>query len=90
MLDEDAQTSSEESVPASIASAGRKSGRRRPLSFTFLGTGASSALPLISCVTAPEKACPACYDTLGNPESRNIRANTGAVIRVPQNDGGES
>ncbi|GAA5861162.1 hypothetical protein JCM3774_002212 [Rhodotorula dairenensis] len=62
----------------------------RTISFTFLGTGGSSALPLISCVTEPDKACPSCFDTLWDPASKNIRGNTGGVIRVPQADGTEA
>lgn len=62
----------------------------KPISFTFLGTGGSSALPLISCVTEPDKACPSCYDTLWDPTSKNIRGNTGGIISVPQRDGSEA
>ncbi|GAA5986872.1 hypothetical protein JCM10908_000934 [Rhodotorula pacifica] len=76
--------------PAAAKPSSSSSSPQSKLSFTFLGTGGSSALPLISCVTKPDQACSSCFDTIWDPNSRNIRANTGGVIRVPQSDGGEA
>ncbi|GAA6008060.1 MBL fold metallo-hydrolase [Rhodotorula paludigena] len=49
----------------------------------LLGTGGSAAVPDITCVTDPQNGCKCCLDTLDNPRSKNIRGNTGAVVRVP-------
>lgn len=84
----DFQSSSDEGSSSPDADA--PSFRAGSISFTFLGTGGSSALPLISCVTEPDKACPSCFDTLWDPASKNIRGNTGGVIRVPRTDGTEA
>lgn len=40
-------------------------------------------MPDIACVTDPQNGCKCCLDTVGNPRSKNIRGNTGAVVRVP-------
>lgn len=59
----------------------------KPFELLFLGTGCSSALPNIACTTDPVNGCAACLDTVGNPESKNIRGNTGCVLRIPQGEG---
>ncbi|GEM11779.1 metallo-beta-lactamase domain containing protein [Rhodotorula toruloides] len=61
----------------------------KPYELLFLGTACSSALPNIACTTDPVNGCKACLDTVGNPESKNVRGNTGCVLRVPQGDGKE-
>ena len=67
--------------------------RRDPhkrLSLTLFGTGGSAAVPDIACTTDPAHGCKCCLDTLAHPTtSPNIRANTGAVIRVPLQGGDE-
>ncbi|GAA6010385.1 hypothetical protein JCM11491_006298 [Sporobolomyces phaffii] len=65
----------------------------KPLSLLLLGTGASSAVPLVSCVTDLETACASCRDTTSQGAgavSKNKRGNTGAVLRIPQMDGSEA
>ncbi|GAA5846025.1 hypothetical protein JCM11251_007333 [Rhodosporidiobolus azoricus] len=71
--------------------------RVAPLSLLLLGTGPSSALPYLPCITSPTPSlplsaggcCDACADTLPRSEggsgrkSKNVRGNTGAVLRVP-------
>lgn len=86
----DSSSSSDEGYSSSLAPVKTASPRAKPISFTFLGTGGSSALPVISCVTEPDKACPSCFDTLFDPTSKNIRGNTGGIISVPQPDGSEA
>ncbi|KAG7099578.1 hypothetical protein E1B28_001408 [Marasmius oreades] len=52
----------------------------------FLGTGTSSSLPSISCLTQPPDAetrgCRACLSTLEPEGKKNIRRNTSAVVRM--------
>lgn len=60
------------------------------LDFIFLGTGPSSSLPLIHCVTQPEESsqppCDACLSTLNPHGRKNARRNTGAVVRARRPD----
>ncbi|KAK4046665.1 hypothetical protein OIO90_006477 [Microbotryomycetes sp. JL221] len=61
-----------------------------PIRLTLLGTGSSSAVPDISCVTAQNgRGCETCRLAVQNPGGPNMRANTGAILRVPQSDGTE-
>ncbi|KAI0320443.1 beta-lactamase-like protein [Amylostereum chailletii] len=55
----------------------------------FLGTGTSSSLPTIACLTAGPNAspCHTCLSTLTPEGKHNIRRNTSAVIRLPGKDG---
>ncbi|BGP43951.1 hypothetical protein JCM10449v2_008008 [Rhodotorula kratochvilovae] len=56
----------------------------------LFGTGGSAAVPDIACTTDPAHGCKCCLDTVDHPASRNVRGNTGAVIRVPAEvEGGE-
>ncbi|KDQ20404.1 hypothetical protein BOTBODRAFT_123974 [Botryobasidium botryosum FD-172 SS1] len=52
----------------------------------FHGTGTSSSLPLIECLTAPQgpglKRCETCLSTLTPEGKKNIRRNTGAIFRA--------
>ncbi|BGP03980.1 metallo-beta-lactamase domain containing protein [Rhodotorula toruloides] len=58
----------------------------KPYELLFLGTACSSALPNIACTTDPVNGCDACLDTVGNPGNKNIRGNTGCVLRVPRGE----
>ena len=57
--------------------------------FIFHGTGTSGSVPVIHCLTAPEGTtpCETCLSTLHPQGKRNIRRNTGAVLRVDRPDG---
>ncbi|TFK76751.1 hypothetical protein BDN72DRAFT_754178 [Pluteus cervinus] len=62
-----------------------------PIELIFLGTGTSSSLPHVECLTAPPEAkpCRACLSTLSQtPEGKkNVRRNTGAALRMKAKDG---
>jgi len=60
-----------------------------PAEFIFLGTGPSSTLPHVDCLTAPPEAtpCHTCLSTLRPEGKKNIRRNTSAVMRVRGKDG---
>ncbi|KAH9891002.1 beta-lactamase-like protein [Cubamyces lactineus] len=55
----------------------------------LLGTGTSSTIPHVDCLTAPPgaKKCRTCWSTLHPEGKKNIRRNTSAVLRVPKQDG---
>ncbi|CAG8440035.1 13060_t:CDS:10 [Ambispora leptoticha] len=53
----------------------------------FLGTGTSSGVPSIICLTAPEQACKTCISTLNESGQVNVRRNTSLLIRVNNPDG---
>lgn len=57
----------------------------------FLGTGTSSSLPHIECLTEPADStkppCRTCLSTLRPEGKKNIRRNTGAVLRAKGKDG---
>ncbi|EPQ61087.1 Metallo-hydrolase/oxidoreductase [Gloeophyllum trabeum ATCC 11539] len=55
----------------------------------FLGTGTSSGLPHVDCLTAPPDAtpCHTCLSTLKPEGKKNFRRNTSAVLRVNGRDG---
>ncbi|KAI0359066.1 hypothetical protein OH77DRAFT_1420611 [Trametes cingulata] len=59
--------------------------------FILLGTGTSSTLPHVDCLTAPPgvKRCRTCWSTLRPEGKKNIRVrrNTSAVARVRGNNG---
>lgn len=50
----------------------------------FLGTGTSSSIPYLACLTAPtsKEPCRTCLSTLTPEGKKNIRRNTSAVVRV--------
>ncbi|KAL8276368.1 hypothetical protein RQP46_011213 [Phenoliferia psychrophenolica] len=65
----------------------------RELELYLLGTGTSSAVPSIGCLTSPTTGCYCCRSTLPSstdPSGKyNIRRNTGAVLRIPAEVVGE-
>ncbi|GAA5882288.1 hypothetical protein JCM3774_003357 [Rhodotorula dairenensis] len=59
------------------------------LSFIFLGTGCSSAVPDLRCYVRPDKRCPACADAFADPlHSKNVRGNTSVLVKVPDHETG--
>jgi hypothetical protein len=63
------------------------------LELLMLGTGTSSGLPSIGCLTDPARGCFCCRSTLNkdDPEGRkNLRRNTSAVLRIPDKQGGRT
>ncbi|KAK0456408.1 beta-lactamase-like protein [Armillaria borealis] len=56
----------------------------RPVELIFLGTGTSSSIPHVDCLTNPPdgRRCRTCLSTLTPEGKRNIRRNTSAVIRM--------
>ncbi|KAF5377211.1 hypothetical protein D9615_006324 [Tricholomella constricta] len=60
-----------------------------PVEIIFLGTGTSSSLPHIECITASpdEEQCRTCLSTLTSEGKKNIRRNTSAAFRMTAKDG---
>lgn len=56
----------------------------------FLGTGTSSGIPHVDCLTydpAIHIPCKTCLSTLRPEGKKNVRRNTGAVLRIKAKDG---
>lgn len=55
-----------------------------PVELIFLGTGTSSTIPHVDCLTAPpsSKPCRTCLSTLTPEGKKNIRRNTSAVVKL--------
>ncbi|GAA94712.1 hypothetical protein E5Q_01365 [Mixia osmundae IAM 14324] len=75
----------------SSAAQGGTNGAHRPygydLELMLMGTGTSSALPAISCLTDPDgNGCECCLSTLKPEGKKNVRRNTGAVVRLRARD----
>jgi len=47
----------------------------------FLGTGTSSQLPLVPCLTAEPRTCAVCLSVARSPDSKNRRRNTSLAVR---------
>ncbi|OJA07623.1 hypothetical protein AZE42_01128 [Rhizopogon vesiculosus] len=60
-----------------------------PIELLFLGTGASSSVPHLDCLTAPpdRKPCLTCLSTLTLEGKKNIRRNTSAALRISGKNG---
>ncbi|KAJ3490481.1 hypothetical protein NLI96_g1414 [Meripilus lineatus] len=60
-----------------------------PFELIFMGTGTSSSVPHVDCLTAPPGAeqCRTCLSTLYPEGKKNIRRNTSAVVRMRGPDG---
>ncbi|KAJ1310280.1 hypothetical protein OPQ81_007020 [Rhizoctonia solani] len=52
------------------------------IEFIFHGTGTSSSVPNISCITADPITCETCGSTLTSKGQKNKRRNTGGILRV--------
>ncbi|EUC67173.1 RINT-1 family protein [Rhizoctonia solani AG-3 Rhs1AP] len=52
------------------------------IEFIFHGTGTSSSLPNIACITSDPITCETCGSTLGPAGQKNKRRNTGGILRV--------
>lgn len=72
------------------------------LDLLLLGTGTSSSIPLIQCLTDPDTGCHCCRSTLPSyldaqertdeereMGRRNKRRNTSGMLRIKQEGGGE-
>lgn len=49
--------------------------------------GTSSGVPVIACLTGPEKKCETCMSTLTSEGEVNVRRNTSLLVRVNHEDG---
>ena len=62
--------------------------RDEPVEFIFLGTGTSSTVPHVDCLTAPPEAtpCKTCTSTLYPEGKKNIRVRTYRLLqpRTPE------
>lgn len=52
----------------------------------FLGTGTSSSVPTVSCLTDPEKSCPVCLSSQTPEGRKNNRRNTSMIVRFRKHD----
>ncbi|KAG9121939.1 hypothetical protein FRC07_001874, partial [Ceratobasidium sp. 392] len=55
---------------------------RPSFDFIFHGTGSSSSLPNITCLTSKPVICETCASTLTPEGEKNKRRNTGGIVRV--------
>ncbi|GJJ68254.1 phosphoribosyl 1,2-cyclic phosphate phosphodiesterase [Entomortierella parvispora] len=55
----------------------------------FLGTGTSSGVPSVPCLTDPNPTCKVCLSTLKPEGVKNIKRNTSAMIHFMHKDGRE-
>jgi hypothetical protein len=62
---------------------------KKSVELIFLGTGTSSSVPNVDCLTAPpdREPCRACQSTLHAEGKKNIRRNTSVVLRIGEKDG---
>lgn len=61
----------------------------KPVELVFLGTGTSSSIPHVECLTAPpeDKPCKTCISTLTPEGKKNIRRKTSCAFRMDGKDG---
>ncbi|GAA5919494.1 hypothetical protein JCM6882_008653 [Rhodosporidiobolus microsporus] len=62
------------------------------LDLIVLGSGTSSSIPLVGCLTDPQAGCYCCRSTLDKSDKeaqKNLRRNTSAIIRVKSRIEGE-
>lgn len=52
----------------------------------FLGTGTSSSVPTVSCLTDTEKTCKVCLSSQTPEGRKNNRRNTSLVVRYRKHD----
>jgi hypothetical protein len=61
----------------------------KSVELVFLGTGTSSSVPNLNCLTAPpdREPCLTCLSTLRPEGKKNVRRNTSVVLRIGEKDG---
>ncbi|KAF9229603.1 hypothetical protein BS17DRAFT_771673 [Gyrodon lividus] len=71
-------------APSDSISATIKTTSDSEIELIFLGTGTSSSIPHVECLTAPpdRKPCKTCLSTLTLEGKKNIRRNTSAAVRI--------
>ncbi|KAH7915126.1 beta-lactamase-like protein [Hygrophoropsis aurantiaca] len=74
-----------DSIPGSTSAAA-------PIELIFLGTGTSSSVPHVDCLTAPPDAipCVTCLSTFKPEGKKNIRRNTSVALRILKKDGSKA
>ncbi|KIK99774.1 hypothetical protein PAXRUDRAFT_822389 [Paxillus rubicundulus Ve08.2h10] len=75
--------------PNSISTSIETTSNSSDIELIFLGTGTSSSIPHVDCLTAPpdRRPCKTCLLTLRPEGKKNIRRNTSAAVRITGKDG---
>ncbi|KAF9455013.1 hypothetical protein P691DRAFT_716113 [Macrolepiota fuliginosa MF-IS2] len=77
-------------MPSSMHNTSSSPDKSTAVELIFLGTGTSSSVPHVECLTydpAIHKPCKTCLSTLTPEGKKNMRRNTGAVLRTKAKDG---
>ncbi|KAI8645858.1 beta-lactamase-like protein [Parasitella parasitica] len=56
------------------------------IEIVFLGTGTSSSVPTVSCLTNPDKSCSVCLSSQTPEGRKNNRRNTSLIVRFRKHD----
>lgn len=70
-------------LPEMLPDSNQSDVRETQFEFMFLGTGTSSAVPILPCVTDPEQRCKTCLSSA----EEDTRGNTSAVVQAKGGDG---